>query len=57
MYNYYLFDDSGCNIIELSVLMFPGSEFHHDEFSSNYKVIKHDLDIESNLMVICEKIY
>jgi hypothetical protein len=57
MYTYYLCNDGGCNIIELPILIFPGSEFHYDEFLSNYKVEKHDLNDNDELMVICEKIY
>ena len=57
MYTYYLCNDGGYNIIELPILIFPGSEFHHDEFLSNYKVTKHKLNKADNLIIICEKIY
>ena len=57
MYTYYLCNDGGFNIIELPILIFPGSEFHHDEFISNYKVQKYEIDDSDNIIVICEKIY
>jgi len=57
MYTYYLFNDGGCNTIELPILIFPGSEFHYDVFLSNYKVEKHLLDHNDKLIVICDKIY
>jgi len=57
MYTYYLCNDGGFNIIELPILIFPGAEFHYDEFLSNYKVEKHEINNNDHLIVICEKIY
>jgi len=57
MYTYYLCNDGGCNIIELPILIFTGSEFHYEEFLSNYKVEKHETNENNDLIIICEKIY
>jgi hypothetical protein len=57
MYTYYLCNDGGFNTIEFPILIFPESEFHYDEFFSNYKVEKHELNDNDELIIICEKIY